>query len=494
MDAGADCAQAADEGRCMTGNQSSTRHDQRTGASESHPAYEGGLSDFATVPGAHLPDHSRISSALDDDLQLQQALDEYAAALSSGKPAQRERLLAAHPDQAGQLAEAFDALENLYGILPAVRPSAVAEDPTTALARDALADFRIIRELGRGGMGIVYEAEQRSLDRRVALKVLPFAAALDPRSLARFRQESLAAAQLDHPYIVRVYGVGCDRGVHYYAMQYIDGQSLAHVIAEMKAHKLEARGAARQYDTVAGAAVDLSTERTTNRPAYHRAVARLGLQVAQALDYAHAHGILHRDIKPGNLLLDNRGNIQVTDFGLARIENEANLTLTGDLLGTLRYMSPEQARARRGLVDQRTDIYALGATLYELLTLVPAFPSDDRGELLRQIAQDDPLVLRQLDRSIPVDIETIVMKSVEKDPADRDPTAHELALDLQRFLDDQPLAARPATSAERVVKWARRHRPLVASLAVSAVLLLVGLTVVAILYGLNQRRLAADRA
>jgi WD40 repeat protein len=218
------------------------------------------------------------------------------------------------------------------------------------------------------------------------------------------------------------------------------------------------------------------------------------VQVAQALDYAHSHGILHRDIKPGNVLLDNRGNVQVTDFGLARVENEGNLTLTGDLLGTLRYMSPEQARARRGLVDQRTDVYSLGATLYELMTLQAAFPSDDRGELLRQITQDDPRPPRQLDRSIPVEIETIVMKALEKDPADRYPTAHELALDLQRFLDDQPLAARPATPVERLVKWSRRHRPLVASLAVSAVLLLVGLTVVAVLYGWNQQRTAADRA
>src|SRR5262249_49352871 len=170
------------------------------------------------------------------------------------------------------------------------------------------------------------------------------------------------------------------------------------------------------------------------------------------------------------------------------------LTITGDLLGTLRYMSPEQARARRGLVDQRTDIYSLGATLYELLTLRAAFPSDDRGELLRQIVQDEPLMLRQVDRSIPTEIETIIMKALEKDPAARYPTAHDLALDLQRFLDDQPLAARPATPAERLVKWSRRHRPLVASLAVSAVLFLLGLALVALLYGWDQQRIAADRA
>ena len=205
----------------------------------------------------------------------------------------------------------------------------------------------------------------------MALKILPFAAALDPRSLARFRQESLAAAQLDHPHIVRVYAVGVSRGVHYYAMQYIEGPSLAQVVAQMRSQRAgPAPGQApRASETAAGCAADLSTERATNPREYYRAVARLGVQVAQALDYAHSHGILHRDVKPGNLLLDERGLVWVTDFGLARIDNDVNLTLSGDVLGTLRYMSPEQSRARRGLVDQRTDIYSLGATLYEMLTL-----------------------------------------------------------------------------------------------------------------------------
>jgi serine/threonine protein kinase/WD40 repeat protein/uncharacterized protein HemY len=436
---------------------------------------------------------SEFPRSFGDDPQLQAAVEEYEAALVAGGTADRDRILAAHPAQAERLAEAFDALEQLHGVLPAIRAPQGADDACPA-PPEAIADFRILRELGRGGMGIVYEAEERALGRRVALKVLPFAAALDPRSLARFRQESLAAAQLDHPHIVRVYGVGSDRGVHYYAMQYIDGQSLAQIIAAMRSRETTPAGAALVAETVAGSAADLSTERTTNRPAYCRAVARLGAQVALALDYAHGQGILHRDIKPGNLLLDDRGNVWVTDFGLARVENEANLTLTGDVLGTLRYMSPEQAHARRGLVDQRTDIYSLGATLYELLTLEPVFSTAERGELLRQIALDDPRPLRQIDRSIPVEIETIVMKSLEKDPGDRYATAHDLALDLQRFLDDQPLAARPATAMERLIKWSRRHRPLVASLAVSLVLSLLGLVVVAVLYGWNQRQIAADRA
>src|SRR5258708_7758176 len=172
-----------------------------------------------------------------DDQQLHQLIEEYAAALAAGTPVSRDRLLDAHPAEAPRLAAALDALDQLHAAGPAVRASHFAAADAEGMPHAAMTDFHIVRELGRGGMGVVYEAREKSLDRRVALKILPFAAALDPRSLARFRQESLAAAQLDHPHIVRVYGVGCDRGVHYYAMQYIEGPSLAQVIAEMRSHK-----------------------------------------------------------------------------------------------------------------------------------------------------------------------------------------------------------------------------------------------------------------
>src|SRR5262249_38116918 len=256
-----------------------------------------------------------------------------------------------------------------------------------------IGDYQLVREIARGGMGIVYEARQRSLDRRVALKVLPFAATLDPRALGRFQQESLAAAKLDHPHIVHIHNVGSDRGIHYYAMQYIEGQSLAQVIHEMASRAEPAsRGRKpleavadqspatiagpesetrdlRSPSTLALRAPGMSTDRAGNSKEFYRGVARLGMQAPEALDYSHEHGVLHRDIKPGNLLLDDAGNIYIADFGLARIETAANLTRTGDVMGTLRYMSPEQATAARGLVDQRSDVYSLGATLYELLTL-----------------------------------------------------------------------------------------------------------------------------
>jgi WD40 repeat protein/serine/threonine protein kinase len=404
-----------------------------------------------------------------------------------------------------------------------------------------LGDFRIVREVGRCGMGVVYEAEQLSLGRRVALKVLPFAGALDARQLQRFKNEAQAAAHLHHTNIVPVHYVGCERGVHFYAMQFIDGQTLAAMIAELRrlagreepADPPEApgpaadlasemasgrwapppRGTAQEQSTdpyepppepsavavaeTAPQAAAASTHPSTNDSAYFRTVAQLGIQAAEALEHAHQQGVIHRDIKPGNLLVDGRGHLWVTDFGLAHCQSQAGLTMTGDLVGTLRYMSPEQALAKRVVIDQRTDIYSLGATLYELLTLEPAFRGADRQELLRQIAFEEPRPPRQRNRAIPVELDTIVRKALEKSPADRYVTAKELADDLRRFLEDRPIQARRPTAAQRLRKWARRHRELTAALAGSLVVLLVlalvGLIVNNVLVRQEQRQTEAAR-
>ncbi len=204
-------------------------------------------------------------------------------------------------------------------------------------------------------------------------------------------------------------------------------------------------------------------ESTTTGPAkddreYCRTVARLGAEAADALEHAHGLGILHRDIKPANLLIDLQGAVWITDFGLARFPAGLSLTQTGDLLGTLRYMSPEQALGRRGVVDQRTDIYSLALTLYELLTLRPAFDGLDHQELLRQIALDDPLPPRRINPAVPRDLETIILKATAKDPSNRYATARELAADLGRFLDDQPILARRPGPVERTLRWAAGAR------------------------------------
>jgi tetratricopeptide (TPR) repeat protein len=333
-------------------------------------------------------------------------------------------------------------------------------------------------------MGVVYEAEQISLGRRVALKVLPLAATLEPRQLQRFHNEARAAASLDHPHIVHVHAVGCERAVHFYAMQFIDGQTLAAMISEIR------RGSGRPVPTTdqpttahisgqpAPAAetaprAAASTVRTPRDRAWFRRVADLGIQAAEALDHAHQLGIVDRDVKPANLLVDGRGGLWVTDFGLAHIHSDARLTMTGDLVGTLRDMSPEQALAKRVVVDHRTDIYSLGATLYELLTLEPAFSGSDRQELLRQIAFEEPRPLRRIDRAIPSELETIVLKAMEKNPADRYATAKELADDLRRWLADEPIRARRPRVVQRACKWGRRHQAAVTAAALLLLLVLV---------------------
>jgi Flp pilus assembly protein TadD/serine/threonine protein kinase len=428
---------------------------------------------------------------------LDELFDEIANRLQAGESVDLEAYVRDHPAQAERLRQLLPAMEVLAGLgRSAARGEAVADSLAAPvdLPCGVLGDFRIVGEVGRGGMGIVYEAEQISLHRRVALKVLPLAATLDPRHLQRFHNEAQAAAGLHHTNIVPVYAVGCERGMHFYAMQFIDGQSLAAVIRQLR--HLKGKGTApapggsdqptKDYKPLppapaaAGPTVTtqaaLTREGSTDSPAYFRTVARLGEQAALALEHAHQLGVVHRDIKPANLLVDGRGDLWVTDFGLAHCQNQVGLTLTGHVVGTLRYMSPEQALGKRTLVDPRTDVYSLGVTLYELLTLEPAYTGEDREALLRQIAFEEPPPPRRRNREIPVDLETIVLKATAKEPEARYATAQELAADLERFLKDEPIRARRPTLVQRARKWARRHKPVVvtATTLLLTMLLLAG--------------------
>jgi serine/threonine protein kinase len=471
----------------------------------------------------------QTSNELTRDDRLNDVLLGYVEEAQAGRAPDRERLLAAHPELRTELEEFFathDAVERVVSPLrqgvpvEAAKPvpgiGFVVGDVSSGLGQ--LGDFRLLREVGRGGMGVVYEAEQISLRRRVALKILPFAAAIDPRQLQRFHNEAMAAANLRHPHIVPVHFVGSERGVHYYAMQYVDGQSLAALIGELqrleadqrsntKLVKSEGRRARQEASgssprplsattgpyaesqppqtTLSAAdrltAVSLSRERSLRSRSYFDWVARLGRQVALALEHAHEMGITHRDIKPGNLLLDARQQVWITDFGLARVSNHIGVTMTGEVLGTLRYASPEQALARRGLVDHRSDIYSLGATFYELLTLRPIFPGLDRNELLRQIGEQDPRSPRAITPAVPVELETIVLKALAKEPSDRYASAQELADDLEHYLQDRPIRARRPSPLEKTTKWARRHRALVDSVLVTLLLSLAGLSVAIVL-------------
>ncbi len=361
------------------------------------------------------------------------------------------------------------------------------------LADERIGDFRLLREIGRGGMGVVYEAEQVSLARRVALKTLPAASALDDRQLQRFRNEARSVAVLDHPNIVSVYAVGCDQGVHYYAMQYISGQTLASLIDVLRRESdADRRGPdgelwLRATRTMAGASsairADISQPRhapagdgasklqpagrngSASRRLFVETAVRLSIQAAEALDHAHRMGIVHRDVKPSNLMVNADGHLWVTDFGLAQIETEAGLTRTGHLLGTIPYMSPEQATGQRTPVDGRADIYSLGVTLYELLTLEPAFGPGEPADVLRRVLHGEVLRPRQVNPAIPQDLETIILKAIARDPSERYQSADALADDLRNFSEHRPIVAKRPGTLERLAKWSRRRSGLVATLA-----------------------------
>jgi serine/threonine protein kinase/Flp pilus assembly protein TadD len=422
-----------------------------------------------------------VSDSVSLESLVAEVADEFVARRKRGERPAVAEYARRYPQFAAVLCQVLQSLE-LVQLSSGSGPE-VADLPAHEPEPGLLGDFRILREVGRGGMGVVYEARQLSLDRRVALKVLPFAAALDARQLQRFKNEALAAAQLHHANIVPVFGVGCERGVHFYAMQFIEGRTLAEVIGELRS--------ASAGGTPAGALAPsgpdgvplpstlvlagLSTERSTRTQEFFRTVARLGVQAAEALEYAHKEGIIHRDVKPANLLVDARGNLWITDFGLARLRNETGLTRSGDLVGTLRYMSPEQALGCPASVDHRTDVYALGATLYELLALHPVFEGRDRQELLRRIASEEPYSPRRLNPAVPMELETIVQKALQKEAQARYATALELADDLRRFLEDRPIRARRPSWLEQARKWARRHRPVVVSAAVAVLVSLAAL-------------------
>jgi len=353
-----------------------------------------------------------------------------------------------------------------------------------------ITDYRITGVLGQGGMGIVYRAVQTKLNRAVALKVLPtMIGKASPSAVARFRREATAAARLHHTHIVPIYDFGESRDAYYYAMELIEGKPLNALVPIFAAAKIAGAAPAkveeivRQATSGASAAelraesssgtrldVNISASSTGRGRPYYQQVARWMSDAADALHYAHDQGIIHRDIKPANLLLCNDGRIMIADFGLAKSEGTDSVTVTGALVGTVRYLSPEQAMAKRVRVDHRTDIYSLGATMYELLCFQPAFPGDDEKEVLAGVIARDPVSPRKIASSVPADLETICLKALEKSPEARYATARGLAEDLIRFLQDRPIVAKRPGPVRRVAKFVRRRRAPV--IAASALVLL----------------------
>jgi serine/threonine-protein kinase len=463
-----------------------------------------------------------MSSSVSAGEPLGRLAEEFLERFRRGERPMLTEYTARHPELADEIRELFPALVMMEDVRP--DPQAVPASAAGPLLR--LGEYRIVREIGRGGMGVVYEAEQESLGRRVALKVLTPAVAANPKHVERFQREARTAARLHHTNIVPVFGVGEEDGIHFYVMQYIEGGPLDEVLPELRQLRGEAAGRARRRESCVrddessseGVAQSLwngrfraaeslgpslendpdkrkERENTAGKPAdlsqplhkartgpslhipmsaqqrsYVNSVAHVGAQAADALEYAAGQGVLHRDVKPSNLLLDVWGTVWLTDFGLAKATGAPDLTRSGDLIGTLHYMAPERFRGR---VDVRSDVYALGLTLYELLALRPAFDAADQAQLIGRISSEEPPRLESLDPGLPRDLVTVVHKAIAKDPADRYQTAGALAEDLRRFLDDRSILARRPPLPEQAWRWCRRNPTMAALLAALMALLLL---------------------
>jgi WD40 repeat protein len=518
-----------------------------------------------------------------DYARFDELAEEFAERFRRGERPSLQEYVDRLPEMAEEIREMFPALVEVEQADGDARGDMVPAPPRVASHLSQIGDYRILREVGRGGMGVVYEAEQISLGRRVALKVLPGHVVGDRKALERFRREAKAAARLHHTNIVPVFEVGKEGDVAFYAMQFIQGQALDEVIDELarlrgsdrkpvaKARDLgESWGPVRRAITISSAiaaeagprerklgpvaesllsgrlgtgpferAIDAgfaatlaagsetfesaaiagaesraggahlsgsppatdpsssamlpggtaisSIDSSSRRLSFFRSVAQIGFQAAQGLAYAHSRGIIHRDIKPSNLLLDTAGVVWITDFGLAKAD-EDGLTASGDILGTIRYMAPERFRGEGGA---SADIYGLGLTLYELLVLRPAFDTSDRLKLIERIKTEEPARPRSLDFRVPRDLETIVLKAIEKDPKARYQSVEAMGEDLRRFLADEPIRARQVGAGERCLRWARRN-PAIATLGAMVVVLLMVQTAASLLAARRFAQAASD--
>ncbi len=398
-----------------------------------------GSNDRPDEPGEH---------GMTDSEQFDRIVTEYVDRLNGGEELNPFEILAAHPEHGADILRHLEA----YTVL---------ESDTTA-PLGTLGDYTLRRQIGRGGMGVVYDAWQNSLDRQVALKVLPAGVAADTKATSRFLREAQVAARLNHPQVVSVYGFGVEQSSPYFAMEYVEGETLAQILQSIK-------GAGDEAETPFGA--------KKGDQEYFLRLARCCADVADGLQHAHAKGIIHRDVKPSNLILDEEGRLRILDFGLARLEGQESLTASGDFVGTPLYMSPEQARARTIPVDHRTDVYSLGATMYEMLTWRPPFKGKDHHDTLSQIMTRDPQPLRRLNPRIPRDLETITLKCLRKERDDRYGTAEALAQDLRRFARGDPIEARPPSAWEAFARRLWRHRAVAVGAAAIVAVALVALSV-----------------
>src|SRR5688572_962253 len=333
-----------------------------------------------------------------------------------------------------------------------------AADESPPLQR--LGDLDLRREIGRGGMGVVYEAEDRRLRRLVAVKVMRRTPATSASSIVRFWREAELAASLHHPGVVPVHYLGETDDLFYLVMRLEEAASLSDVIAQLTGQDPAKLDSLSLTTAVAGAVADrFPGIAAAPRPAasYVHAVVDLIAQVAEALGHAHSQGVIHRDVKPGNILVDLGGRAYLTDFGLACVQSEPGVTHTGDAPGTAHYMAPEQVRGGRRNVGPALDVFALGATIYELLTLTRAFGGSSVPEVLYEVVHREPVDPLRLSPALPRDLVAIVHRCLEKDPGRRYRDGGALALDLRAFLRGDAVAARPPSRWRRLRRWAARE-------------------------------------
>jgi serine/threonine protein kinase len=418
------------------------------------------------------PKSTDESAPSDHQERLDEVIAAYLEAVEAGHAPSRDGLIDEHPDLADELREFFADQQRMKDFAKHIpSPAAAHQEAIVPQRLRYFGDYELLEEIGRGGQGVVYRAWQHSLGRHVAVKLIRNGEFASEEERRRFVTGARAAAKLDHANIVKIHEIGRQEGFHFFSMDYVQGSNLYQVLCE---RPLEAKTAARYVQTA-----------------------------ARAVHYAHERGTLHRDLKPSNLLIDSAGRVRITDFELARLVDTdptsavapPRITRTGQALGTPGFMPPEQALGKRGLIGPAGDVYSLGATLYALLTGRPPFQADTAAATLQLVLNAEPVAPRLLNPNFPRELEAICLHCLEKEPHRRYPTAAALADDLERFIDNRPIAVRPIGRVGRLWRWSKRN-PTVAALAATAALLLVSVTAVATVSYVreSQLRQAADEA
>lgn len=370
-----------------------------------------------------------------------------------------ERLVAQSDEEEAVKAEVRRLLEfhdKTTGFLS--KPAVEAFSSMVRSVGSRIGEFTLIREIGRGGMGIVYLAEDGVLGRRVALKILASQAFSSEHDLARFRTEAKAAARLAHPGIVPVHRYGEQDGTHYIVMEYVEGETLSDRLERLRRDAPQRGGPKEPAEEKSGSGRPKDDSRNLSNKRHIQDVLRILSAVADALDYAHQQKVIHRDVKPSNILLTKQGEPRLTDFGVAKIGTDPSITVTGEMAGTYFYMSPEQARAAHAQVDHRSDIFSLGVVLYECLTLRRPFTGESSHQVLQALTSTDPQPIRSLNPAVSRDLATVCQKALEKRPLDRFPTAGHFAAELRCCLNGEPILTSPPGLARRMKKFVHKRR------------------------------------